>query len=205
MPEPFPRISHNRKTGAEPFECDGELLGFDLLSFWQWSTSDVISNVTRGRLAEYLVARAMGVGVEDIREEWAAYDVKSPEGIKIEVKSAAYVQSWAQKGPSTIQFGYKKTRSWDAETNVLTVDAQRPADLYVLALLFHSDQETLNPLDVAQWRFYVVPTSVLNARVRSQHSITLRSLEAIVEPVSFVELRAKVLEACAVELVSRTL
>lgn len=34
-------------------------------------------------------------------------------------------------------------------------------------------------LDVAQWEFYVLPTAVLDARERSQHSITLKSLCAL--------------------------
>jgi hypothetical protein len=53
----------------------------------------------------------------------------------------------------------------------------RQADVYVFALLHHTDKSTIDPLNVGQERFYVLPTSVLNARMRSQHSITLQSLE----------------------------
>jgi hypothetical protein len=31
-------------------------------------------------------------------------------------------------------------------------------------------------LNVKQWEFYVLPTSVLDQRTRSQHSITLKTL-----------------------------
>jgi hypothetical protein len=34
-------------------------------------------------------------------------------------------------------------------------------------------------LNVRQWRFFVLPTPTLDRRTRSQHSITLRSLEAL--------------------------
>jgi hypothetical protein len=40
-----------------------------------------------------------------------------------------------------------------------------------------TDKATIDPLDVSQWRFYILPTSVLSARTRSQHSIALRTLE----------------------------
>lgn len=195
----YGRIYCRRKAGGEPFECNGEPLGFDLLSFWQWSASDVVSNTLRGILAEYLVARAMGLGETDVREDWAAFDVLSPEGIKVEVKSAAFLQSWAQSRLSIIQFNYRKTRSWDADTNVQSTEAMGHADVYVFALLRNTEQESLNPLDVDQWRFYVVPTHVLNARTRSQQSITLNSLEALVNSVAYDGLRAAVVVAAAGE------
>src|SRR5437016_10634959 len=91
------RIICGRKTGQERFHSGDHDQGFDLLSFWQWSTSDLVSNVTRGRLAEFLVARALGLEAEDMREEWAAFDLLSQEGIRVEVKSAAFVQTWAQQ------------------------------------------------------------------------------------------------------------
>ena len=50
----------------------------------------------RGVVAEYLVAQALGVA-GGVREEWAPYDVDAPGGIRVEVKSAAYIQSWNQR------------------------------------------------------------------------------------------------------------
>ena len=87
------------KTGSESFHDDGRALGVSLLQFWQWSASDLLSNATRGRLAEYLVARDLGVA-DGIRSEWIAHDLTSKIGTKIEVKSAAYVQTWIQRRAS---------------------------------------------------------------------------------------------------------
>jgi hypothetical protein len=50
-------------------------------------------NATRG-VVEYVVALAFGVDVSDIRERWATFDLLTPSGIKVDVKSAAYLQSW---------------------------------------------------------------------------------------------------------------
>src|SRR5215510_12849226 len=179
MSEDLGRLIIMRKTGQEPFYTNGQALGFDLLSFWQWAASDLVSNATRGRLAEYIVAQALGLATADVREEWAAFDLQTPSGIKIEVKSAAYVQSWHQVKLSSIMFVVPKTRAWDAVTNVQSREAQRQADVYVFALLAHTDKTTIDPLNVNQWQFYVLPTATLDARTRSQYSITLKSLEQL--------------------------
>jgi hypothetical protein len=180
------------RTGAEPFHDDDRELGYRLADFWAWSVSDLVSNATRGRLAEYLVARALSISTGGVRNEWAAYDLMTASGVKIEVKSAAYLQAWYQRRPSTITFSTRATRRWDPETNVQAVEATRQADVYVFALLVHLDKATLDPLNVAQWQFFVLPTAVLNARKRSQHSITLKSLQALCSPSEFAKLRVAV-------------
>lgn len=168
-----------RKSGSEPFHDDGIPIAGTLLHFWQWSASDLISNATRGVLAEYIVALALGGPEESTRREWDAYDLKLADGTKVEVKSAAYLQAWKQARPSTIIFQVGKRRWWDAETGMSSDEPARYADVYVFALLKHTDRNTLDPLNVAQWEFYVLPTQVLNERTRSQHSITLPSLQKL--------------------------
>ena len=186
-------IDIKRRTGTELF-CDRDHpLEFDLLSFWQWSASDVVTNATRGILAEYLVGQALGVAPGSVREEWAAYDLETHNGTRVEVKSAAFIQSWPQKALSRISFMVPKTRAWDKETNRHSHEAKRQADVYVFALLGHTDQQTIDPLNVSQWEFFVLPTVRLDRRERSQHSITLPSLRKLANSVAFAEL------SCAVD------
>lgn len=184
-----------RRLGTERFHDLNRDLGFDLLSFWQWSASDIMSNATRGVVAEYLVAEAVGVAANNVREEWAAFDVQAPDGTKIEVKSAAFIQSWHQRELSRISFVVPKTLEWTKETNRQSHEAKRQADVYVFALLAHTDQETLDPLDVAQWEFFVLPTVILDQRERSQHSITLPSLRKLTRSVDYCELPGAIAEA----------
>jgi len=189
-------IELKRREGDDSFHVQGCALGFDLLSFWQWSSSDVVSNATRGVLAEYLVAQALGVAAGSVREEWAAFDIEALDGTRVEVKSAAYVQSWHQDRLSRITFRVPKTLAWDRDTNRQSSEAERQADVYVFALLAHTDQPTLDPLDVSQWEFYVVPTSALDGRERSQHSITLPSLRKLAgESASFSRLKQAIEES----------
>lgn len=171
----FPRLPVARKTGGEPFLDGCQPLSFDVLSFWKWSASDLASNALRGVVAEYLVAQALGIA-GGMRLEWAAYDLKIPCGATIEVKSSAYIQTWPQTRLSTIKFGIAPTRFVDSETNVLSPEVKRQADLYVFALLGHQDQTTFDPLNVKQWKFLVLRSSVLDARLGPQKGLSLATL-----------------------------
>src|ERR687892_610483 len=92
-----------RMTGNEPFHIDGDALHLNVLSFWQWSSSDLVGNALRGKLAEFIVASAVD-SVEGVRREWDAVDIRTSDGVRVEVKSSAYLQSWSQKKHSVIQF-----------------------------------------------------------------------------------------------------
>ncbi|MCU0222778.1 MAG: hypothetical protein MUF27_01630 [Acidobacteria bacterium] len=193
MPDSLGPLTASRKSGAEAFHLDGETLAFDVLDFWRWSGSDLLENTRRGILAEYIVARALGISTDSVRAGWSAYDLETPDGIRIEVKSAAYLQSWAQQRLSTIQFAIAERRGWSAETNLLEGTPRRHADVYVFALLAHQIKEAVDPMNLAQWRFWAVPTPLLDERARSQHSITIPSLRALAgEGCGFAEIRAAV-------------
>jgi hypothetical protein len=185
MTNSFGVLRAPRRDGSEPFHQDAAPLPFALRDFWAWSVSDLVSNATRGRLAEYLVAKALGVSTAGVREEWAACDLVTRGGTRIEVKSAAYLQAWSQRRPSRILFSTRPSRAWDPETGVMGATATRSSDVYVFALLHHLDKATLDPLNVAQWTFHVVATSTIASRTRSQHSITLASLERLAPALRF--------------------
>lgn len=179
----FPALVVARKTGTEAFRSGDRALGFDLLSFWQWSASDLASNALRGRLAEFLVAKALGIA-DGVRAEWDAYDLKTQNGTTIEVKSAAYLQTWYQKTRSAICFDIAPTRFWSAETNLYAAQVRRQADVYVFALLAHAEKASLDPMDVSQWRFYVLRTSLLDAKHPTQKQLSLSALLKL-EPVEY--------------------
>ena len=182
------------KTGHEELSIDGKPVGYSLLDFWRWSVSDLVSNVTRGRLAEFIVATALEIDLKKVRDEWSAYDGLTPEGIKVEVKSAAYVQSWNQGKPSTIMFSIRASRYWDSETNTQGEESKRHADVYVFCLLKHRDKNTINPLALEQWEFHVLSTKELDGYRRSKVSITLKSLQKLSSPVTYDLLRNAVRE-----------
>lgn len=172
------------RSGSEPIVGTGR----SLQDFWRWAFSDVLNNTTRGILAEYLVASALGIA-DRPRITWDPYDLVYDD-VTIEVKSAAYIQSWAQRGLSTPCFSIRPTRAWDSKTNVLSGKIKRQAKVYVLCILANSDRTTINALDVDQWIFYVLPTSVLNETYGDQKTLSLGALQTTgVKPARYYELR----------------
>jgi hypothetical protein len=95
-------------------------------------------NTERGVLAEFIVPTALGIPADGVREGWAAWDLTTPGGVRVEVKSAAYLQSWAQKKLSRISFSTPRTLTWDADGRGFADVAWRHAHVYVFALLAQS-------------------------------------------------------------------
>ena len=166
------QITTQRKTGHEDFLHKGKSAPMNLLKFWQWSGSDLLNNADRGKLAEFIVASALGVS-DTIRQFWDSYDLETKEGIKVEVKSSAYIQSWYQKSLSKINFDIKPTVAWNPKTNEYGSKARRQADVYVFCVLAHKEKATINPLDLDQWDFYILPTAILDETVGIQKMIAL--------------------------------
>lgn len=172
------RLRINRKTGGECFRAGDAEADFTLLDFWQWSSSDLVDNTMRGVLAEFIVAHDLGVAQKP-RVGWDAYDLITHSGVKIEVKSASYLQSWFQKKHSNVCFNIRPTRRYDADTNELASEVKRQADVYVFCLLAEKDKSKLDPLNLDQWVFYIVSTPVLNQAFPRQKSIGLGALERL--------------------------
>ena len=145
-----------------------------MLSFWQWSSSDLLGNTLRGILAEFIVASTIDI-LDKPREEWDAYDLKTKNGLKIEIKSSSYLQSWRQKEFSKISFGIQPTHSLE-DMNKYSKEKIRQSDIYIFCVLAHKDKNSVNPLNLSQWDFYILETKILNDKVKTQKSITLSSL-----------------------------
>lgn len=174
----LPFIPIVKKSGDEAFHRNGHGLGLRLLDFWRWAASDLIGNAERGVLAEYIVASALGL-TDDVREGWNAYDLATSSGVKIEVKSSAYLQSWNQKAFSNISFSIRPSFNWDAQTNTWDKQKKRQADIYVFCLLNHKDQKTIDPLNLDQWDFFILPAMALNTLSLTQATISLAALQRL--------------------------
>ena len=191
----YPAIEPKQYTGNENF-IDSEGQPFSsLIGFWRWAYSDLVGNTERGGIAEYLVACALGID-KDPRISWDLYDLKSREGIRIEVKASGYLQTWEQNKLSSISFGIQKTHAWDRITNEYQTEIKRQADVYVFCVHKHTDQKTINPLDAAQWDFYIVPTKVLDKECGDQKTISLNGIQRLgAVPYGYEQLYEKVVEA----------
>lgn len=177
-------------TGEEPIAGTSG----SIRDFWAWAFSDLRGNTVRPMLAEFLVAQALDAAHRP-RIEWDAYDVVTPDGITVEVKSSAYVQAWEQARPSAIRFGGLNGRSWDSAAGY-SPSATYNADVYVFALATARDHGSYDPLDVEQWTFWVIPRAIVEAT--GQKSLALSRVEQLAEaPVPYSGLAAAVRAAAA--------
>ena len=159
---------------------------FSVGEFWQWAFSDLQENVTRGVLAEFLVAKALGINLS-VRQAWDDYDLKTEKGLRVEVKASGYLQAWRQQKPSVIQFGQLKARSWDDKEGY-TSEPQYRADVFVFAVHTAKRHEDYDMMDLAQWEFYVADSETL-ARLGTT-PIGLSKVRRIAEgPVIFSDLK----------------
>ena len=200
----LPRAPGSRlPSGDEPFHAGGVSIGATVLDYWRWSGADLLSNGWRGVLAEFLIARALDV-THERREEWAAYDLRTRSDVTVEVKSAAYVQTWKQHSTSLIAFDIAPRKQvWDPATNETIVfpKPKRIADVYVFCVLGRDDLTDLpDPLDVDQWAFYVLGRAFLDRERPVQKTIVLNAVRSLMRrapggpagPVRYGELRAAI-------------
>ncbi|MFE3073140.1 hypothetical protein [Streptomyces sp. NPDC059247] len=152
-------------TPAEPAPLRGDepFRGADagtVLDFWRYALPDLRSNTTRGLLAEFLVHRAVGAARRNT--EWESFDVLAPDGLRIEVKTSAYLQSWRQARLSDIRFSRLRGRVWTPEGGSAAEQSYN-ADVYVFALHIARDHSAYDPLDIGQWRFHVASRAAVEA------------------------------------------
>lgn len=167
--------------GSEQLTFKDKELGSSVLDFWSWAYSDLIRNVNRGAFAEFIVLEAMNnqSGITprtNFRVSMDAYDLLSPDGIRVEVKSSAYIQSWESEHPARISFRIAPAKSLDSSGNY-SADSQycRHSDVYVFCVWTAMSREQ-NILDLSLWDFYVIATKILDQKVPNQKTITFQSL-----------------------------
>lgn len=173
----YPAIEHKFRAQDETFKYKEH--SYNTISdFWQWAYSDIAQNAIRGKLAEYIVA--MALEIENLPSGvWDSFDLLLPNGLKIEVKSSAYLQSWYQKNLSAISFDIKETKKWSSESNIYETDIRRQSDIYVFCLLKHLEKSTLDPMNLVQWEFYVAETSKINEVLGHKKRLTYNDLVLI--------------------------
>ncbi|MEV4616909.1 hypothetical protein AB0K43_30590 [Kitasatospora sp. NPDC049258] len=191
---PSPDVWH---TPAAPTPLRGSeaFRGTDagtVLDFWRYAMPDLRANTTRGLLAEFLVHRAVGAVARNT--EWESFDVLTPDGLRVEVKTSAYLQAWGQPRLSEIRFSRLRGRTWTPEQGGAAEQSYN-ADVYVFALhtaLTHADYD---PLDIGRWRFHVAARALVEAT--GQASLGLAAVQRLCGgAVTYQELAARV-AACA--------
>ena len=158
----FPAIKTQKLTAMKKI-CSG----VRVVDYWAWAHSDIVDSFERGIFAEFLVRTVMNA-TDTVYSNWKRSNIISPEGINIKVKSSGYIQSWGHDDLSPISFSIESSD-----------ESTRKSDVYVFCIRKHTEQDSLNILDMEQWTFFVLPTAVLNDKVGSQKTITLNRLKSL--------------------------
>ncbi|WP_370246842.1 hypothetical protein [Nocardioides sp.] len=174
-------------SGAEPFRG----LDATVVDFWRYAAGDLRSNTLRGVLAEWLVARALGVLAP--MPDWHDHDVLTPAGVRVEVKASAFLQSWAQAERTRVVFTGLRRRTWVPVAG-RSREATFNADVDVLCLQAAQEHDAYDPLDVGQWEFHVLDRATVVGR--GQGSLGLATVRTLAAPVGYDALAAAV-EAAA--------
>lgn len=173
-------------TGSESLSAPNlDLQRATVLDFWRWAFSDLQANNLRGVFAEWLVAKLLDIDLTR-RDSWAGWDLETQEGVRIEVKTSAYLQTWNQSRPSKIIFSGLKGQTWSPETGY-SGEATFNADLYVFCVQIERAAHRWDALDLEQWRFYLLRRKEL---VRKNcRSLSLPALSRIAQEFDAGELR----------------
>lgn len=161
--------------------------------FWQWAYSDLMQNVERAVLAEYIVAALIGVD-NKLRVPWLAYDLKLPNGKTVEVKTMSKLQAWYQRRLSSPRVVIKPTRKWDPKTGVMEKEPKLHSDLYVICFFKADSHDTADPLNLNQWEFFVFTREDIKKLLMDRKSISLKLLKKLgIKSTNADGLSAKVL------------
>jgi len=122
----------------------------------------LVSNNYRGILVEAIVADALGSGWNWVSEDWAAWDFERSDGVRLEVKQSAALQSWHQSGlkkPNPRFDCAARTGRW--EGSQWHPETQRFADIYIFAYHGEMNAELADHRIPDQWTFFVVSEASL--------------------------------------------
>ena len=131
------------------------------------------------------MGKALGA-LTEYRTSWSNFDLETPSGVSVEVKSSAYLQNFPQKKLSQIRFGRLSARSLDPKGE-FGPEREVRADVFVFAIQTCTDHQAWDALDLGQWEFYVASAEVI--REHGYRSAGLATVRRIADgPFTYSEL-----------------
>ena len=179
-----------------PFVNGNESLGINMLDFWKYQYSNIYD--MQEYIAEFIVGKALGIDEPMNRDGWTLWDIDY-QGKRIEVKQTSYYHSWQEKianGKISQQRTFSITPAFTRYKDS-TTSYERQNDIYVFCLNIGTNEEESYPLDMANWEFYVVPTSVINENCTpAQKSISLGKVRKLAPLTKYEELKNVIDSIC---------
>ncbi|HET9767755.1 MAG TPA: hypothetical protein VFS60_12950 [Thermoanaerobaculia bacterium] len=156
-------------------------------AFWRWAYGDLCDDDVKAAYAEWLVALLLGLP-QQRRNTGTRSDLITPGGVRLEVKSSAYWQSWKYVGEDgALQLPEVTNLSSPPATRVHFRGLRAlHSDLYVFCMQTQLDLQKWDALDLAQWEFYLLERRQLEGIGvgANRRSITLGTLRRMQSPLS---------------------
>lgn len=165
-------------NGNESFIFDGKELDYKFIDFWRFHFSNIYD--IQGRIAEFIVAKALGINESQNDQYWTLWDL-TYRGKKIEVKETSYYHSFNKDGKISKQrtFGIPKANgSYDPEVSGNT-EFRRQNDVYIFCLNIGETKEDSYPLNLNNWEFYIVPTEIIDDKCKDNKTISLGRIKSL--------------------------
>lgn len=154
--------AYHSYSPEEQFRHKGEEL-FSVLDFWQYAYSQLEG--LGDALAEFLVAKALGIEKAENVNYWTAYDM-AYRNKRIEVKATRYVHPWNTRISKVRTFSIEPSNNsyWGNASDGVNRGQKlsRQSEVYVFCLNGNMDIHNSDPLRLDDWEFYVVPTFKIN-------------------------------------------
>lgn len=196
-------------SGKEKLINNGKEMSFSMLDFWQWGYSNLLHNMHRGKIAEFIVKCALEQGgINTNREDGTGiepWDLDGPQipsqnnrQARVEVKSAAFVQLWGEiKFPERSNFTIAPAVMPINGDYPEGASKQRNNDVYVFTVYTAKDKKE-NILDLSWWEFYVLPTYQLEANetLCNQKTISLKTVKKLCDSLRYDQLCDAIKDAC---------
>lgn len=175
-------------NGKEKFIYGKEEMPFDLQDFWKYKYSSVYN--LQEYIAEYLVEKALEMEYSYNADSWTLFDILY-RNTRIEIKQTSYYHPWNEGGKISNQrtFGITMANSNRENINSEENKFERQNDIYVFCLNNGKTKETANPMNLENWRFYIVPTKVINEECGKNKSISLNKVRKIGVEVGFFRIK----------------
>lgn len=180
-------------------------LNCTLLDFWRWAFSDLCDDDIKGVFAEWMVRALLGLPVTSGRRvSWADSDIVT-NGLGIEIKSTALLQSWklvnadgtrksglkpATLDPHKVRFAGLQARTAESPAKPDELRGFK-SNFYVFCFQSETDPDRWDAWNLAQWEFYLMSRQEL-VDLKVGGSISLATLRKVRLPMS-----AEQLQSCA--------
>lgn len=161
-----------------------------MLDFWESKFSNIYN--MQDVIAEFIVEKALGIDKAQNIDYWTLYDILY-KNFRIEIKETSYYHSWNENGKISkqIMFGITKANS-NYETVEMENKFERQNDIYVFCLNIGDTKESSNPMNLNNWEFYIIPTSVINKECRDNKKISLNRVRKLTKKVTYDKLKEKI-------------